>query len=169
MVDIRFVRFSASPEEEELRRLASPFFSHELRGGEGHMLVGKALYMYHHKKAHMLCELSPYSCMPNTMSIGSMANVLGRYPDMLYAPIEIKGDAEVHALSRCQMILTEAKKRAQDDFEEVLEKKKLPLDAVKRLEERFPHVRRATTPIPHSGYAGTAANYVMHLAQLAGV
>jgi len=27
----------------------------------------------------------------------------------LYAPIEIKGDAEVHALSRCQMILTEAK------------------------------------------------------------
>jgi predicted nucleotide-binding protein (sugar kinase/HSP70/actin superfamily) len=28
---------------------------------------------HHHKKAHMICELSPYACMPNTMSIGAMA------------------------------------------------------------------------------------------------
>ena len=46
-----------------------------------------------------------------------MANVQGNIPDLLYAPIEVKGDAEVHALSRCQMILTEAKKRAQAEFE----------------------------------------------------
>ena len=63
---------------------------------------------------------APYSCMPNTMSIGAMAGVLGKHPDILYAPLEIKGDAEVHALSRCQMILTEAKKRAQREFEDVL-------------------------------------------------
>src|SRR3990172_6118658 len=69
------------------------------------------------KKAHMTCELSPYACMPNTMSIGAMAGVIGRYPDLLYAPLEIKGDAEVHALSRCQMILTEAKKRAQREYQ----------------------------------------------------
>jgi hypothetical protein len=37
----------------------------------------------------MTCELSPYSCMPNTMSIGAMAAVLGKYPDLLYAPLEI--------------------------------------------------------------------------------
>ena len=101
------------PDQVELKKLAEPFYHFELRGGEGHMLIGKALHAYHHKKAHMICELSPYSCMPNTMSIGSMANVIGKYPDLLYAPIEVKGDAEVHALSRCQMILTEAKKRAQ--------------------------------------------------------
>ena len=99
------------PDQEELKTLASPFFHHELRGGEGHMLIGKALHAHLHKHANMTCELSPYSCMPNTMSQGAMANVLGRHPDLLYAPIEIKGDAEVHALSRCQMILTEAKKR----------------------------------------------------------
>ena len=45
------------------------------RGGEGDMLVGKALWAHHHKKAHMICELSPYACMPNTMSIGAMAGV----------------------------------------------------------------------------------------------
>ena len=153
------------PDQVELRKLAEPFYHFELRGGEGHMLVGKALYAYHHKKAHMVCELSPYSCMPNTMSVGSMANVLGRYPDLLYAPIEIKGDSEVHALSRCQMILTEAKRRAQAEFEETLEKTGLTLEAVRKYEERHPEVRRATYRIPHLGFAGTTTNYLLHLAQ----
>ena len=64
----------------ELRRLAAPYFHSRLDGGEGDMLVGKALWAYHHKKAHMICELSPYSCMPNTMSIGAMAGVHRQVP-----------------------------------------------------------------------------------------
>jgi predicted nucleotide-binding protein (sugar kinase/HSP70/actin superfamily) len=152
------------PDQEELRRLAEPFYHFELRGGEGHMLIGKALHSYHHKTAHMICELSPYSCMPNTMSIGSMANVIGKYPDLLYAPIEVKGDAEVHALSRCQMILTEAKKRAQTEFEGVMEKTGLSVKRIREYEARHPEVRKATYYVPHRGCAGTAANYVLHLA-----
>ena len=153
------------PDQEELRELAAPFYHFELRGGEGHMLIGKALYAYHHKKAHMTCELSPYSCMPNTMSIGSMANVLGKYPDLLYAPIEIKGDSEVHALSRCQMILTDAKKRAKSEFEAALAKTGLTIDAIRKYEASHPELRRATYKVPHHGNSGTAANYVFHLAQ----
>lgn len=152
------------PDQEELKRLAEPFYHFELRGGEGHMLIGKALHTYHHKKAHMTCELSPYSCMPNTMSIGSMANVLGKYPDLLYAPIEVKGDSEVHALSRCQMILTEAKRRAKTEFDETLEKTGLTLDAIRAYEQRHPELRSSTYRVPHRGHAGTAANYVQHLA-----
>jgi predicted nucleotide-binding protein (sugar kinase/HSP70/actin superfamily) len=129
------------------------------------MLIGKALYAYHHKKAHMICELSPYSCMPNTMSIGSMANVIGKYPDLLYAPIEVKGDAEVHAISRCQMILTEAKKRAQTEFNEAMKKTGLTLEAIRAYEKIHPELRRATYKVPHKGYSGTSANYVLHLAQ----
>ena len=113
------------PDQYELRRLAAPYFHHRLSGGEGDMLVGKALWAHLHKKAHMICELSPYACMPNTMSIGAMAGVIGKHPDLLYAPIEIKGDAEVHALSRCQMILTEAKKRADREYVEAMEKTSL--------------------------------------------
>ena len=153
------------PDQMELKNLAEPFYHFELRGGEGHMLIGKALYAYHHKKAHMICELSPYSCMPNTMSIGSMANVIGKYPDLLYAPIEVKGDAEVHALSRCQMILTEAKKRSQSEFEEVLKKTGLTIEAIHEYEKHHPELRRATYKVPHKGYSGTSANYVLHLAQ----
>ncbi len=151
------------PDQYELRRLADPYYYHRLSGGEGHMLVGKALYAYHHKKAHMICELSPYSCMPNTMSIGAMAKVVGENPDLLYAPIEVKGDAEVHALSRCQMILTEAKKRAQMEFEEVMEQKGLTVDEVREREARNPKVRSAGYRVPHHGYPSTAVNYALHL------
>jgi predicted nucleotide-binding protein (sugar kinase/HSP70/actin superfamily) len=153
------------PDQEELVRLAEPFYHFELRGGEGHMLIGKALYVYHHKKAHMVCELSPYSCMPNTMSIGAMANVIGKYPDLLYAPIEIKGDSEVHALSRCQMILTEAKRRAQAEFEEALQSTGLTIARIREYESQHPELRRATYRVPHHGRAGRATNYVLHLAR----
>jgi predicted nucleotide-binding protein (sugar kinase/HSP70/actin superfamily) len=156
------------PSQFELRRLAAPYFHSRLDGGEGDMLVGKALWAHHHKKAHMICELSPYSCMPNTMSIGAMAGVIGRYPDLLYAPIEIKGDAEVHALSRCQMILTEAKKRAQREFEDTLERSGLTLPDVRAYLEAHPEMRRATYRVPPGGVVGTAANLVRHVAARAG-
>ena len=152
----------AIPHQHELRRLAAPYFNSRLNGGEGDMLVGKALWAHQQKKAHMICELSPYSCMPNTMSIGAMAAVIGRYPDLLYAPLEIKGDAEVHALSRCQMILTEAKKRAQREYDEVLERIGISADALAA--RVTPEMRKATYKVPRSGVAAsTAANFALHL------
>ncbi len=151
------------PRQEELRALAAPYYHSRLNGGEGDMLVGKALWAHRKKKAHMTCELSPYSCMPNTMSVGAMAAALGRHPDVLYAPLEIKGDAEVHALSRCQMILTEAKRRAQREFDEALERTGLtPASARERLAGH--PARLAGCKVPHGGAAGTAANLVLHLA-----
>jgi predicted nucleotide-binding protein (sugar kinase/HSP70/actin superfamily) len=150
------------PDQYELRRLAAPYFHSRLSGGEGDMLVGKALWSYHQKKAHMICELSPYSCMPNTMSIGAMAAVIGKYPDLLYAPLEIKGDSEVHALSRCQMILTEAKKRAQREYDDAMERIGL---APETLAARVtPAMRKATYKVPRYGVTGTAANFAWHLA-----
>jgi predicted nucleotide-binding protein (sugar kinase/HSP70/actin superfamily) len=153
------------PDQYELQKLAAPFYHNRLSGGEGDMLVGKALHAYHHKTAHMICELTPYSCMPNTMSVGAMSNVLGQYPDLLYAPIEIKGDAEVHALSRCQMILTEAKKRAQQEFDSVLGQTGLSVDRIRQYAMEHPSVTRSTYRIPHHNVAGTAANYVLDLAK----
>jgi predicted nucleotide-binding protein (sugar kinase/HSP70/actin superfamily) len=151
------------PQQSLLRDLAKPYYHSRLNGGEGDMLVGKALWAHQKKKAHMICELSPYSCMPNTMSIGAMAAVLGKHPDLLYAPLEIKGDAEVHALSRCQMILTEAKKRAQKEYDEALGRTGMTLDQLRERETAA--MRRATYLVPRYGVAGTAANYALHLAQ----
>jgi predicted nucleotide-binding protein (sugar kinase/HSP70/actin superfamily) len=153
------------PDQYELRRLAAPYFHHQLSGGEGDMLVGKALWSHLHKKAHMICELSPYACMPNTMSVGAMAGVIAKHPDLLYAPLEIKGDAEVHALSRCQMILTEAKKRARSEFEDTLSKKGLTHEAAKARLDRNPKMKKATFRVPHRDVVGTAANLALELAQ----
>lgn len=153
----------ALPDQQLLRRLAEPYYHSRLNGGEGDMLVGKALWAHLYRKAHMTCELSPYSCMPNTMSIGAMAAVVGKYPDLLYAPLEIKGDAEVHALSRCQMILTEAKKRAQREYEQVLEKTGFTRDKLLSRVEK--HMTAATYKVPHGGAAGSAANFALHLAR----
>jgi predicted nucleotide-binding protein (sugar kinase/HSP70/actin superfamily) len=155
------------PDQYELRALAAPYYHSRLNGGEGDMLVGKALWAHQHKKAHMICELSPYSCMPNTMSIGAMAAVTGKYPDLLYAPLEIKGDAEVHALSRCQMILTEAKRRAQREFDDVLKLNGLTPERARELLDAHPEMKRATYSVPRKGAAGTAARLVLHLAERA--
>jgi predicted nucleotide-binding protein (sugar kinase/HSP70/actin superfamily) len=156
------------PHQLELRKLAAPYFHRNLDGGEGDMLVGKALWAHYKKKAHMICELSPYSCMPNTMSVGAMAGVIGKHPDILYAPLEIKGDAEVHALSRCQMILTEAKKRAQREFDETLERTGLTVDQVRAHVAERPRARRATHLIPRGEAAGTAASLVLQVARARG-
>jgi predicted nucleotide-binding protein (sugar kinase/HSP70/actin superfamily) len=152
----------ALPDQYALRRLAAPYFNSRLSGGEGDMLVGKALWAHQQKKAHMICELSPYACMPNTMSIGAMAAVIGQHPDLLYAPLELKGDSEVHALSRCQMILTEAKKRAQHEYHSVLEHIGLTPE---QLQSRVTTaMRRSTYLVPRVGVAaGTAANFALHL------
>jgi predicted nucleotide-binding protein (sugar kinase/HSP70/actin superfamily) len=149
------------PRQADLRRLASPYFHARLDGGEGDMLIGKAIWAHQHKKAHMICELSPYACMPNTMSIGAMAAVMGRHPDLLYAPLEIKGDAEVHALSRCQMILTEARRRAQQEFDAALARVRLSLDEVRGYLDAHPEMTRATWCVPHGDAAGTAAKLVL--------
>ncbi len=153
------------PDQYELRRLAAPYFNSRLSGGEGDMLVGKALWAYRHKKAHMVCELSPYSCMPNTMSVGAMAAVVGNYPDLLYAPLEVKGDAEVHALSRCQMILTEAKRQAQKEYEETLDRTGLTTGKARAYLEAHAEMRKATCRVPQDGVAGRAANLIVHLAR----
>ncbi len=158
----------ALPDQYELRRLAAPYFHSRSSGGEGDMLVGKALWAHLNHKAHMICELSPYSCMPNTMSIGAMAAVVGRHPDLLYAPLEIKGDAEVHALSRCQMILTEARKRAHKEYEDALTRTGMTESQVRERLAADPDASRATSPLPSYGVVGTAANAVLHAAALAG-
>jgi predicted nucleotide-binding protein (sugar kinase/HSP70/actin superfamily) len=151
------------PDQYELRRLAAPYFHRRLSGGEGDMLIGKALWAHLGRKAHMICELSPYACMPNTMSIGAMSAVIGKHPDLLYAPLEIKGDAEIHALSRCQMILTEAKKRAQREYEAALERAGLTTEKARDLLDARPEMKKALCRVPHLGAAGTAANVVLAL------
>jgi hypothetical protein len=93
-----------------------------------------------------------------------MAAVLGKHPDLLYAPLEIKGDAEVHALSRCQMILTDAKKRAQAEFQAALEASGLTLAKARERQSALPRAKRATYQVPSHGWVGVGANLLAQFA-----
>ena len=153
----------ALPDQYKMRKLSDPFYDHRMSGGEGDLLIGEAIWSLEHKEAHMICELSPYACMPNTMSTGAMAMAMGQYPDILYAPLEIKGDSEVHTLSRCQMILTEAKERAQNEFDKALKLTGLTLEEAKSRLARHPELRKSLCKVEHRGAVGTAANVVLEL------
>jgi hypothetical protein len=93
---------------------------------------------------------------------------MGKHPDLLYAPLEIKGDAEVHALSRCQMILTEATKRAQQEFADALDATRLSVTQVRAYLDDHPEMKRATYRVPAGRRVGTAANLVHHVASKMG-
>ncbi|NOE36106.1 hypothetical protein [Ruegeria sp. HKCCD7318] len=151
------------PGQDELRKLAAPFFDNMINGGEGDLLIAKAIWAHTQKKAHMICELSPYGCLPNTMSIGAMAAVQGKYPDMLYAPIEVKGDSDVHALSRCQMVLADAKNRAQEEFRSALAAAGLTLEEARKRAREHPKVNLPFWKVPHRGAVGTASNVVLEI------
>ena len=71
----------------------------------------------------------------------------------------------MHALSRCQMILTEAKKRARSEFESALSKSGLTPEAARIRLDRSPKMKKATYRVPHRDVVGTAANLALELAQ----
>jgi len=50
----------------------------------------------------------------------------------------------------------------------VLERTGLTVEDIRDFEEKHPELRKATYRVPHYGYAGTASNYVMHVAKLMG-
>jgi hypothetical protein len=68
----------------------------------------------------------------------------------------LKGDAEIHALSRCQMILTEAKKRAKAEFEQALDVSGLTRAAV-RERVAVAGANSATYRVRQRGFAGMGA------------
>ena len=122
----------------ELRRLAAPYFHSRLDGGEGDMLIGKAHLGPHQEEGpHDLRAVALFLHAEHHEHRGHVGRCSASIPDLPTPRCEIKGDAEVHALSRCQMILTEAKKRAQREFDEA-SRSGMTLDAIARLSRRAP-------------------------------
>jgi hypothetical protein len=66
------------------------------------------------------------------------------------------------------MILTEAKKRAQREMDDVLARTKLTLDEVRAYVDEHPEMKRATYRVPHGDADGTAADFVVHVARRMG-
>jgi predicted nucleotide-binding protein (sugar kinase/HSP70/actin superfamily) len=146
------------PDMEELATVAQPFYDVELRGGEGHMEVGKLIQAVTLNKAHMVLSVKPFGCMPSSgVSDGIQSAVLNRFPQAIFCPVETSGDGEVNFQSRVLMYLFKARRRAKEEFEEVLRARHTSFDQVVRKMKR---VQKQATYYPPHVIAGSAANRV---------
>ena len=97
------------------------FYANELRGGEGHMEVGKLIQAVKYKKAHLVLSVKPFGCMPSSgVSDGVQSLVTGQYPDANFLAIETSGDGAVNVYSRVQMALFKARQKAQQEVDDAL-------------------------------------------------
>ncbi|MGA8313566.1 MAG: hypothetical protein WB755_26315 [Terriglobales bacterium] len=157
------------PPQQELSRLAHPFYHSLARGGEGHLEVGKNVYYTVHHLCHMVLALKPFGCMPSSQSDGVQSAVVSRFPEMIFLPIETAGEGEINAHSRVQMALGEAKAKARAEFDRCLESTGQRLEDIQDYVTRHPKLRSPLYRVPRRpDVAGVAANFVLHVSELMG-
>ncbi|MBZ5582649.1 MAG: activator of (R)-2-hydroxyglutaryl-CoA dehydratase [Acidobacteriia bacterium] len=153
-------------DQYELQRLGHPFYNSRAGGGEGHLEVAKNIYYSNKDLAHMVLSLKPFGCMPSTQSDGAQSAVVSNYKEMIYLPIETSGEGEINAHSRVQMALGEAKNKSKKEFAEALERAGLTLEQCRAWVEEHPEAKRPMYHVPHTpGVVGSAANFVLHIAE----
>ncbi len=154
-------------DQEELANAARPFYHDLARGGEGHLEVAKNVLYSTRNAAHMVLSLKPFGCMPSTQSDGVQSTVAAKVKNVLFLPIETAAEGELHAHSRVQMVLVEARERAEEEFDRALASTGKKLAEIRhyvddRRDLRSPFHQVPVTP----GVAGVAANFVIHVGQL---
>ncbi|MDH5641681.1 MAG: hypothetical protein OEY28_10330 [Nitrospira sp.] len=152
------------PDQGKIHKLAQSYYNIDLRGGEGHMEVGKNIYAVLEKKAHMVISVKPFGCMPSTQSDGVQSKVVNDYPDCIFIPIETSGDGEVNIKSRVQMKLYEAKVRCREEFARVLEGYGFSLEQFRDYVKSQPEYASSLAEQPHHE-VGVAANMIHKVAK----
>jgi predicted nucleotide-binding protein (sugar kinase/HSP70/actin superfamily) len=154
-------------DQKELAREAEPFYHPLTRGGEGHLEVAKSIYYTEKGLSHMSLSLKPFGCMPSTQSDGVMASVLSKHEDILFVSVETSGDGDINAISRVQMALADAKRRAQKEFGEALESTGRELEKIREFVASNPELRRPSFAFGHHpGVTGVGANFLLHVAKM---
>ncbi len=146
------------PDMDHVADLAAKHYDNNVRGGEGHMEVGKLIHFVEDRVNHMTISVKPFGCMPSSgVSDGVQTIVQTMYPESIFLPIETTGDGKVNVQSRVQMMLFKARQRAKEELATALEANKLDEATFKA---RVKGSRRWNNPFlqPAHKYAGVAAN-----------
>ena len=151
----------ALPDQKKIHKLAQRYYNIDIRGGEGHMEIGKNIYCVLEKKAHMVLSIKPFGCMPSTQSDGVQSKVVNDYPECIFLPIETSGDGEINIKSRVQMKLYEAKVRAREEFQRVLDGYDVTLEQFREYVKKHPQLGFSLMGLPHKE-VGVAAN-LLHM------
>ena len=157
-------RTDSLPNQNKLADYASAYYNTHLKGGEGHLEIGKNIMTTAEQHAQMVISLKPFGCMPSTMSDGVQSRVVSDYKDSIYIPIETSGDGEVNVKSRVQMKLYEAKVKSRQEMADVLEKHDVTVDQVKEYVASHPKYATGMFKQSHHHGISTAANFIGEVA-----
>jgi hypothetical protein len=139
-----------------------------VRGGEGHMEVGKFILNVLHNKAHMTLSVKPFGCMPSSgVSDGIQSMITSIYPQSIFCAIETSGDGKVNVQSRVQMFLFKARLAAQKEYQDMLAKLGVTAETVEAFFVAHPKYGSGLHRAPHAA-AGTAADRLAEVAPLLG-
>jgi predicted nucleotide-binding protein (sugar kinase/HSP70/actin superfamily) len=149
---------------DSVAEAAAPFYNNHLRGGEGHMEVGKLILNVAKKKATMTLSVKPFGCMPSAgVSDGVQSIITEKYPEAIYCAIETNGDGAVNVYSRVQMMLFKARLAAKEEYRKTLEEYKTSPETMReKLKKSWWRGSSLFYP-KHGTVASTAANLVQHL------
>ena len=154
------------PDMFEIAKVSHDYYNNDLRGGEGHMEVGKLIMNVLHSKAHMTLSVKPFGCMPSAgVSDGVQTAITEKLPGAIYCPVETSGDGRVNFYSRVQMYLFKAKQAAAQELERACEENGVTMDQVRAFLAKTPRFAHSLHKAPHR-YAGTGADLVAQIAPL---
>ena len=103
---------------DEIATISHQYYDNHLRGGEGHMEVGKLIQAVEQRKSHMMISVKPFGCMPSSgVSDGVQSLVTARHSDAIFCAIETTGDGAVNVQSRVLMYLFKARQKAQQEYD----------------------------------------------------
>ncbi len=149
---------------DEIATISHQYYDNHLRGGEGHMEVGKLIQHVEQKRSHMVISVKPFGCMPSSgVSDGVQSLVTARHPDAIFCAIETTGDGAVNAQSRVLMDLFKARQRAQEEYQDLVQASGASQESLERRARRRGFQRALY--YPRHALAGTASNTVVGLAR----
>jgi predicted nucleotide-binding protein (sugar kinase/HSP70/actin superfamily) len=154
------------PDMEKVAEVANEFYNNDLRGGEGHMEVGKLILNAVDNKCHMTLSVKPFGCMPSSgVSDGVQSLITSRYPGTVYCAVETDGDGATNFYSRVQMYLYKARLAAEAELKLTFEKAGVTRAQVEKFLEDNPEY---ASPLHHSPHVatGSASNLVYEVAPL---
>jgi predicted nucleotide-binding protein (sugar kinase/HSP70/actin superfamily) len=153
--------------QDEMARIADPYYAWRTTSGEAHLEVADNIYYHQHHLCHMVLSVKPFTCMPSTQSDGVQARVVEDFPGMIFLPIETAGEGEVIAHSRVQMALGTARAKARNEMADALARSGRTLPELRSWVEDHPELGRASYRVPRTeGVVGRAANLALHVASL---
>jgi predicted nucleotide-binding protein (sugar kinase/HSP70/actin superfamily) len=154
------------PNMDKVAEVANEYYVNDLRGGEGHMEVGKLIINVVESKAHVTVSVKPFGCMPSSgVSDGVQSLITARYPGTIFCAVETSGDGATNFYSRVQMYMFKGRAVAEAELQKACEENGVTLEQVREYLRANPK-SKFNSPLykPRHRYAGTAADLVAEVA-----